>query len=306
MLNRAGGRNQPDTFICHASEDKDFMARPLHQALTEAGVYAWLDESEIRLGQSIRQKIDDGLASCRSATVILSRPFFSKNWTQYEMDGLVGRQMQGEILLFPIQHGITIEEIRSHSPSLAGLSLWNSSNHSPEEIAAEIASQLGATASGTAEAAIQHTREQSGTAEGARTGPTFGRFYIAPVGTFELPENAEPKVDAFAFLANPRDIEGWTPVLHSEEELEYVLERDTLRVRLSWGNGGSISYSGAEFLTAQMLNGSDPFALFIRRPEGRQIYLPAVVNTSPQSSFIGTTNRSGWMTFQVGQTRAPR
>ena len=135
-------RNQPDTFICHASEDKEAIARPIHEALTEVGIYAWLDESEIRLGQSIRQKIDEGLADCRSATIILSRSFFAKKWTRYELDGIVGRQMQGEILLFPIQHGITIEEIRDYSPSLAGLSLWNSSDHPPARIASEIASQL--------------------------------------------------------------------------------------------------------------------------------------------------------------------
>ena len=93
-------RSQADTFICHASEDKEAIARPIHKALAEVGAYAWLDESEIRLGHSIRQKIDEGLANCRSATVILSRPFFAKNWPQYEMDGIVGRQMQREILLF--------------------------------------------------------------------------------------------------------------------------------------------------------------------------------------------------------------
>ena len=130
--------------FCWLPTDKEAIARPIHKALTELGLYAWLDESEIRLGQSIRQKIDEGLANCRSATVILSRPFFSKNWPQYEMDGIVGRQMQGEILLFPIQHGITIEEIRDYSPPLGGLSLWNSSDHSPAKIAAEIARQLGA------------------------------------------------------------------------------------------------------------------------------------------------------------------
>ena len=300
MFNRPSGTNQPDTFICHATEDKESMARPLHGALSEAGVYAWLDESEIRLGQSIRQNIDAGLATCRSATVILSRPFFKKKWTQYEMDGIVTRQMQGEILLFPIQHGITIDEIRGHSPSLAGLSLWNSSGHSPEQIAAEIAGQLGVVASDAAVPATEHASLHSGTIEGARTSPTFAKFYIAPEGTPELPENSEPKVDAFLFLADPRDVEGWTPVLHSQEELEYVLDRGTLRVRLSWGNGGSFTYSGAEFMTAQMLNGSDPFALIIRKAEGRQIYLPSVANTSPQSSLIGTTNRSGWMTFQTG------
>ena len=45
-------RSQADTFICHASEDKEAIARPIHKALAEVGAYAWLDESEIRLGHS--------------------------------------------------------------------------------------------------------------------------------------------------------------------------------------------------------------------------------------------------------------
>ena len=32
-------RSQPDTFICHASEDKEAIARPIHKALTEVGIY---------------------------------------------------------------------------------------------------------------------------------------------------------------------------------------------------------------------------------------------------------------------------
>ena len=275
------------------------MARPLHEALSEAGVYAWLDESEIRLGDSIRQKIDEGLANCRSATVILSRPFLTKNWTQYEMDGIVGRKLRGEIFLFPIQHGITIDEIAGYSPSLAGLSFWNSADRSPEQIAAEIAGQLEVVARTFATPMPFGTERQVRAIEAARISPTFGRFYIAPKGTPELSQNDEPKADMFFIQAYPREIQGWTLVLDSNEELEYLLERGTLRVRLNWGNGGSTTYSGAEFMTAQMLNGSDPFALTIRRVEGGQIYLPSVTNTSPQSSFLGTTSRSGWMTFQA-------
>jgi hypothetical protein len=300
VQNRFTQGNQPDTFICHASEDKEFMALPLYQALTGVGVYAWLDESEIRLGDSIRQKIDEGLANCRSATVILSKPFFKKNWTQYEMDGIVGRKMRGEILLFPIQHGITIDEIGGHSPSLAGLSLWSSSSHSCERIAAEIARQLGVERTTAPITTAEQASQMSGTIEGARGSPNFGRFYIAPKDTPELSQNEEPRVHTFLFQADPKNLQGWTPVLDSDEELEYVLERGVLRVRISWGNGGSATYMGAEFMTAQMLNGSDPFALTIRRAEGGQIYLPSVTNTSPQSAFLGTTSRSGWMTFQTG------
>ena len=295
MLNRARGSNQPDTFICHASEDKDFMARPLHQALAEVGVYAWLDESEIRLGQSIRQKIDDGLANCRSATVILSRPFFSKNWTRYEMDGIVRRQMQGEILLFPIQHGITIDEISGHSPSLAGLSLWNSSNHSFGEIAAEIAGLLGVSARTSVMSPSDETGEHRGVPGASSGGRSFGVFYIARADTPELPSNVEPETKALLFTLRPEELTGWIPLVNSNEELEYIVEGETLRVRLSWGN----RLSGTELLSSQMSTGREPVALTIRQASGPQIYFPSVVNQSPSSPFSMTSERSGWMTFRI-------
>ena len=295
MLNRRSGRNQPDTFICHASEDKDFMARPLHQALKEAGVSAWLDESEIRLGQSIRQKIDEGLANCRSGTVILSRPFFSKNWTQYEMDGLVGRQMQGEILLFPIQHGITIEEIRNHSPSLAGLSLWNSSDRSFEEIAAEIVGQLGVSARTSVMSPDDETRQRPGVPGVTIGGHSFGVFYIAHAGTPELLSNANTETNTPLFLFRPEELTGWIPLVNNNEELEYIVEGETLRIRLSWGN----SLSGTELLSSQMITGREPVALTIRQASGSQIYFPSVVNQSPSSPFSMTSDRSGWMTFRI-------
>ena len=295
MQSNLMNRSQPDTFICHASEDKEAIARPIHEALAEMGIYSWLDESEIRLGQSIRQKIDEGLASCRSATVILSRPFFSKNWTQYEMDGIVGRQMQGEILLFPIQHGITIKEIRDYSPSLAGLSLWNSSDRSPGEIAAEIARQLGAATRTPPEPTGAPTSQPYGRSEEPRDLRAFGTFYIAPKGTEELPPNVEPGTNAVFLFSNSMRLTGWTPVVASKEELEYVIEGETLRVRLSWGN----SWGGEEFLAAETLSGEEPFAVTIRRASGQQVYLPAVVNRSPASFLTGPGSRSGWMTFLI-------
>ena len=288
-------KSQPETFICHASEDKEGIARPIHQALEDIGIYAWLDESEIRLGQSIRQKIDEGLAECRSATIILSRPFLSKNWTQYEMDGIVGRLMQGEILLFPIQHGITIEEIRKYSPSLAGLSLWNSSDYSPEQIASEIASQLRAKLQIPSHTPVAPTMQPSEGSQAQSGARAFGTFYVAPPGTEQLPPNMDPEIDPWVFFSNPTDLKGWIPVVESNEELEYVIEGKTLRIRLSWGN----SWGGSEFQAAQMLSGDEPFTLTIRQASGEQVYLPTVVNKSPASFLTGHDSRSGWMTFLV-------
>ena len=44
--------------------------------------------------------------------------------------------------IFPIRHGITIEEIREHSPSLVGLNLMSSSDQTIEQMATIIVERL--------------------------------------------------------------------------------------------------------------------------------------------------------------------
>ena len=91
-----------DVFISHATEDKDEVARPLANALTAEGLQVWYDEFELRIGDSIRRKIDSGLARSRFGVVIISPFFFAKNWPQYELDGLVTREMTGQQEILPL------------------------------------------------------------------------------------------------------------------------------------------------------------------------------------------------------------
>jgi hypothetical protein len=109
-----------EVFICHASEDKEAVARPLANHLATLGLEVWLDETEIHLGDSLRTKIDSGLAQSRFGIVVLSPNFFSKNWTRSELDGLLARESDGVKVVLPIWHNITLEQIRSQSPILAG------------------------------------------------------------------------------------------------------------------------------------------------------------------------------------------
>lgn len=51
-----------DVFISHASEDKEAVVRPLANALKEKGLNVWYDEFELKIGDSLRRKIDQGLA----------------------------------------------------------------------------------------------------------------------------------------------------------------------------------------------------------------------------------------------------
>lgn len=127
-----------DVFISHASEDKDSVVRPLAYALKGGGLSVWYDEFELRIGDSLRRKIDAGLAKSRFGVVVLSRSFFGKGWTNYELDGLVTRAVSGEQVLLPIWHEITKQELIGYSPSLADKVARSTGTHTVEEIAAEI------------------------------------------------------------------------------------------------------------------------------------------------------------------------
>lgn len=109
-----------DLFLSHASEDKDEIARPLYQELISRGVTVWFDEATLELGDSLRRKIDMGLAKCRYGVVILSPTFFAKQWPQRELDGLVARESaSGEKAILPIWHRVTHEDVIRYSPPLA-------------------------------------------------------------------------------------------------------------------------------------------------------------------------------------------
>lgn len=129
-----------DVFLSHASEDKDEVARPLRWALEARGLTVWFDELKIKVGQSIRQEIEKGIAGAQFGVVILSPSFFAKQWTQAELDGLFSKKMDtGRSLILPVWHRVTKDEVASHSPLLAGLLALNTAVMTIDEIADAIA-----------------------------------------------------------------------------------------------------------------------------------------------------------------------
>lgn len=128
-----------DVFISHASEDKDEVVRPLAKALQNEGLSVWYDEFELKIGDSLRRKIDKGVATSKFGLIVLSEMFFKKGWTNYELDGLVTRQNTGEQILLPIWHNVTKKQVIDFSPSLADKVARTTATHTVEEIATEIA-----------------------------------------------------------------------------------------------------------------------------------------------------------------------
>jgi hypothetical protein len=110
---------QWDVFISHATEDKEAFVRPLAELLIQRGVRVWFDEFTLTIGDSLRRSIDRGLSGSRFGVVVLSNSFFSKDWPQRELDGLMAKETSGGKVILPIWHNITFAEIRVRSPLLA-------------------------------------------------------------------------------------------------------------------------------------------------------------------------------------------
>jgi hypothetical protein len=127
-----------DFFISHASEDKESFVRPLAEKLIDLGLNVWYDEFKLKIGDSLRRSIDNGLKNSKFGIVVLSSSFFAKNWTQYELDGLVTKEMNGVKVILPIWHKVSKDEVVSYSPTLADKVALNTSIMSIDEIATEL------------------------------------------------------------------------------------------------------------------------------------------------------------------------
>jgi len=143
LSGQATEEEQFDVFISHASEDKEGFVGPLAALLKESDVDVWYDEYKLTWGKPTRRSIDKGLANCRFGIVVFSENFFRKNWTNYELDGLVGRNMsEKEDLILPIWHNVEYEDVKKFSPPLADLTALKSNSLTIEEIADQLIALL--------------------------------------------------------------------------------------------------------------------------------------------------------------------
>lgn len=127
-------QKQYDFFISHASEDKQDIVRDLAEALKENGFQVWYDQFELKIGDSLRKKIDSGLINSKYGIIIVSPSFVKKNWPEYELNGMVAREMNGHKVILPIWHKITKDEVLKFSPTLADKMALNTSIHTINDI----------------------------------------------------------------------------------------------------------------------------------------------------------------------------
>ena len=129
-----------DVFISHAWEDKcDFVDEFVNE-LRNLGIKVWYDTSEIKWGDSMRKRIDDGLKKSRFGVAVLSPNYIreGKYWTKAELDGLFQIDSIGGKVLLPIWHNLTKKEVMEYSPIIASRKAMNTASMTPKEIADEL------------------------------------------------------------------------------------------------------------------------------------------------------------------------
>jgi TIR domain-containing protein len=105
-------------FISYASEDRNDFAEPLAAKLRE-NYDVWFAPYELKVGDSLFQKINEGLRSCDYGVVILSHHFFAKKWPPAELNGLYALEEKSGKMILPVWLGLTAEDIKKYSPILA-------------------------------------------------------------------------------------------------------------------------------------------------------------------------------------------
>lgn len=120
---------KPLAFISHDSRDKDSLVRELALELSKLMCPVWYDEYSLKVGDSLRACIEQGLKEAKKCVVVLSPNFLSnEGWGKAEFDSIFTREILGKSnVILPVWHNVGVQEVYEYSPRLADKVGLNSS-----------------------------------------------------------------------------------------------------------------------------------------------------------------------------------
>lgn len=129
-----------DVFVSHAFEDKESFVDEFVDALRANGLRVWYDTNKLKWGDSMREKIDRGLAKSRYGVVVLSPNYIAENkyWTKAELNGLFQVESVNGKTILPVWHNLTKKQVIEYSPIIADRKAMTTALMTPEEIAAAL------------------------------------------------------------------------------------------------------------------------------------------------------------------------
>lgn len=101
VMHATDGAPNPKIYLAHASEDKA-IARPIAEYLMAHGIEVWFDEWEIEVGDSLRQKMEEGLGAMTHFVVLLTKSSITKPWVAKEIDVGLVQQVGGRSRFVPL------------------------------------------------------------------------------------------------------------------------------------------------------------------------------------------------------------
>jgi len=84
----------PSIFLCHSSRDKPFVRR-LAKTLSDHGVTVWLDETKLRIGDSIVNRIADAIRDVDFVVPVVSRHSITSPWVQKKLSIALTKELRG-------------------------------------------------------------------------------------------------------------------------------------------------------------------------------------------------------------------
>lgn len=89
-------------FLSHNSNDKRFVRR-LAGRLSDAGVVVWLDEAVLNIGDSLIDKISEGIQEMEFLAAVISRNSVASSWVQKELSLAMSKEISGRrVVVLPI------------------------------------------------------------------------------------------------------------------------------------------------------------------------------------------------------------
>jgi hypothetical protein len=108
---------KPDLFICHDSRDKKGFVDELYNELKNNSLDVWYDKYNLEIGDSLSEKINQGINECRFGLLILSKNFLSnEKWAKNELQTLATKQIiLNKKVILPIWLDINEEDLKEYS-----------------------------------------------------------------------------------------------------------------------------------------------------------------------------------------------
>ncbi|MCF7919924.1 MAG: TIR domain-containing protein [Candidatus Cloacimonetes bacterium] len=123
IVNKVILKKSHKAFISYESSLKEIFVRPLVDLLTKEGINVWFDDFEIKIGDSISEKIQEGLTQCEKCILVISPEYIkNKSWAKREFKSITALEMQREQnMIIPVWFEVTRNQVMELSHHLGDI-----------------------------------------------------------------------------------------------------------------------------------------------------------------------------------------